>query len=33
MTMGRVAGRVAYTSPEFETTGGVDDSMYYDADT
>jgi len=33
MTMDRVAGRVAYTSPEFETTGGVDDSMYYDADT
>lgn len=30
MTMHRVAGRVAYENPEFETTGGVDDSMYYD---
>lgn len=32
MTMNLVAGRVAYDAPEFETSGGVDDSMYYDPD-
>ena len=32
MTMFRVAGRVAYQQPEFETGGSVDVSMYYDED-
>jgi len=31
-TMFRVAGRVAYQQPEFETGGSVDLSMYYDED-
>ncbi|UIJ82412.1 hypothetical protein [Rhizobium leguminosarum] len=30
MTMRRAAGRIGYFDPEFETEGGVDDSMYYD---
>lgn len=30
MTMRRAAGRIGYFDPEFETGGGVDDSMYYD---
>lgn len=30
MTMFRVAGRIAYQEPDFDTGGSVDDSMYYD---
>ena len=30
MTFGRVAGRVAFTEPELDTVGRVDDSMYYE---
>ena len=30
MTMYRVAGRIAYMEPNFETIGEVDDSAYYD---
>jgi hypothetical protein len=30
MTMYRVAARIAYQNPDFETSGGVDDSMYYE---
>jgi hypothetical protein len=30
MTMNRVAGRSAYSKPDFDTSGEVDDAMYYD---
>jgi hypothetical protein len=32
MTFERVAGRIGYRRPEMETTGSVDDAMYYDVD-
>ena len=30
MTMYRVAGRIAYMEPNFDTGGAIDDSAYYD---
>lgn len=30
MTMYRIAARTAYQEPDFETSGGVDDSMYFE---
>ncbi|EEE48186.2 hypothetical protein FIV06_31440 (plasmid) [Labrenzia sp. THAF191b] len=32
MTMYRIAARIAYQEPDFETGGSVDDSMYYEDD-